>query len=182
DDCRQDLLTIQTGASEVVVDTCPDLRQGRRERDEALVLGGFAPIAIARVIAVLLATASVAPGGLEVPVRGGADPDVRPRGRDGEGADPGKNLAIADGPSLGVAIYEPPTGSTAGDARSPIAGMAEPHGVGCHIGHERRMAVPTCRPTRVREERTRSDLAAGRWDMSRHVVVAPNGRPDDSLG
>src|SRR5690606_8119370 len=74
DDRGDDLRAGQPGASELAFDRAPDHRQGRREGRHALELGLVAHLAPTAVIAVLLASARVAPRRLEVSARVAADP------------------------------------------------------------------------------------------------------------
>src|SRR5581483_7788002 len=89
------------------------------------VLGGVARLAPARMISVLLPSARVAPGGLEVPLGVGADPHVRPGGRDGEAPDAGEGLAILDGAAARVDVGEAFPCAAAPEARLRVGDVAE---------------------------------------------------------
>ena len=56
-------------------------------------IAGGAPLGM---VAVLFSAAGVFAGGLNVSLAGGADPDVGPGGRDGEGADAAEGGGVAD--------------------------------------------------------------------------------------
>ena len=81
-DRREHPLAAEVAARHVLVDPLADLRQRRAEGDHPVVLGLVAHRLPSRVVAVLLAAARVAAGGLQVAVRRRADPHVRPRRRD----------------------------------------------------------------------------------------------------
>src|SRR5690606_25241807 len=91
--------------------------QGAGEDEHGVELGFLADLAIAGVVAVLLAAALVAAGGLEVAVGVGADPDIGPGGRDGQGLDAGEGGLVAEGFAAGAHVGEAPAGPLAGDAR-----------------------------------------------------------------
>jgi hypothetical protein len=58
------------------------------------------------MVAVLLPSASVAADGLDVALGIGADPDLRPRRRDGEGLDASQRLVVVDERSVRVLVGE----------------------------------------------------------------------------
>jgi hypothetical protein len=64
DDGSQHLLTLESGSAQVRVAACPDPGQDLREVDEALELGVVASRPPAGVVAVLLPSTRVTPGGL----------------------------------------------------------------------------------------------------------------------
>src|SRR5690606_6942261 len=76
--------------AQVAVDGLADAWEGAAEGDGAMVAGLVAGGLPLGVVAILLAAAGVAAGGLHVAVGVGADPDAGPGGWDGEGADAGK--------------------------------------------------------------------------------------------
>ena len=94
-----------------------DAGQRLGEGDHPREVVGAAVGPPARVVAVLLAPACVATGRLQVPVRPRADPDVRPRGRDDDRADPLEDVRVADGCAVRVAVREATPGAMAGEAR-----------------------------------------------------------------
>src|SRR5262249_46182823 len=80
-------LARQARPAEVGVGTMPDLGQRLRERDQASVLHLVAHFAPQPVVAVLLASARVAAGRLQMTARVWTDPDVLPRRRNHQRAD-----------------------------------------------------------------------------------------------
>src|SRR4051812_25540076 len=68
-----------------------------------VAVAGFAPV---RVVAILLAPARISPGGLQVPARVGADPDIFVRRRNGELRDARQRARVADRPPAGPDIVE----------------------------------------------------------------------------
>ena len=93
---------------------------------QALELGLVAPRSPARVVAVLLASAGVAAGGLEVARRVRADPDVGPGRRDGQRADPREDRLSRIGSPSGGSVAEAAPGATPVDARARVGGIAQP--------------------------------------------------------
>src|SRR6185503_12676033 len=96
----------QAGERQVAPDAPADARQRAGERDQASVLGLVARFAPAPVIPVLLATALVASRGLQMPVVADADPDLAPRGRDGEGPDPSQGRPVAHRAAVRMQVAE----------------------------------------------------------------------------
>src|SRR5207248_5189623 len=80
--------------------------QGLGELDHAAVLVLVPDLAPAVVVAVLLAPARVPAGGLDVPTRTGADPDLGPRRRDGQPANALECGFGLDLPTLSVQVLE----------------------------------------------------------------------------
>jgi hypothetical protein len=76
DDGGQHFFARQAGQRQRAVDFLADQRQGLAELDHAFVLDLVARLAPFGVVAVLLAPARVAPGGLQVAVGLRADPDI----------------------------------------------------------------------------------------------------------
>src|SRR4051812_36571584 len=68
-----------------------------------VVVASLAPVG---VVSVLLASARVPPGGLQVAARVGADPDVVVRGRNGELRDASQRARITDRPSRRADVVE----------------------------------------------------------------------------
>src|SRR5690606_29221131 len=131
---REHLLAGQAAKGEVLLDALADRRQGLAEGQGVLVLLAVAHLTPARVVAVLLAALRVASGGLEVAVGQGADPDVRPRRRDGQPADAGDGLLVADGPAGGVDITEAAAGLDAPESGRVIHEVDELRGVRQRVG------------------------------------------------
>src|SRR5581483_3686058 len=121
----EDLLARDAGEVQVAGDAGADARQRLAEGGHSVVLGGVARLAPARMISVLLPSARVAPGGLEVPLGVGADPHVRPGGRDGEAPDAGEGLAILDGAAARVDVGEAFPCAAAPEARLRVGDVAE---------------------------------------------------------
>src|SRR5205807_4821419 len=117
----EDLLARQPGEAQVVLDPLADPREGGGEGEQAVVFRLVARLAPARVVAVLLAALRVPAGRLEMPARTGADPDVRPGGRDGERLDTVNLLRVAHRPALVIDVAETGRGPPAPDARHHVA-------------------------------------------------------------
>src|SRR5256885_16013525 len=105
---REHLLPWQAGPFEVAVGVFADLRQRLGEGEHAVVLDGVADLAPARVVAILLAPARVAPGRLQVATGVGTDPDIAPGGRNGEALDSADGLRGSDGAAAAIEGGEPP--------------------------------------------------------------------------
>ncbi len=86
---REHLLARQAALAQMTGDGATNLGQRFRERDDAFVFVLVLSLAPPRVVAILLAAAGVAAGGLQVSVRRRADPDVFPRRRNRQCANPG---------------------------------------------------------------------------------------------
>ena len=87
---------------------------------ECLHLLELLPVAVLAprvVVQVLLAAGVVVPGCLNVSSRVGANPDIRPCGRDRERADPVTHLAVLDWIVVLIEVGEPPAATDAPDAR-----------------------------------------------------------------
>src|SRR6185312_2437679 len=85
---RQNASAVDLGAFEVVRDALAQLRQRAGEAGHVVELLGVAALAPALVVQVLLASGGVDARRLQVAERVRADPDVLPRRRDAELADP----------------------------------------------------------------------------------------------
>ncbi len=83
-DGGKDLFARQAGAAHVGGRARANARQGLSERDQAAVFHFVAHLSPSRVITILLASARIAAGRLQVAVRIRADPNVRPRRGDDE--------------------------------------------------------------------------------------------------
>ena len=134
DDRRQHLLAGQARAAEVRVDALADRRQEPGEGEHPVELRAVAVLAERRVVAVLLAAPGVATRRLQVAARVGADPDVRPGGRDREGADPRDDGRVADRRAVGCPVREAPAGAP---PRDPGLGVRRP----AEAGLRRRLAA-----------------------------------------
>ncbi len=133
-DQRQHLLARQAAATQVAIGPPPDPRQRPRELDQAPVLRLVAHLAPARVVAVLLAPARVAAGGLDVPAPDRADPDVGPCRRNGQGLEPRDALGIGDALLIGPEVGEPLAGAAPPYAGAVIGDVAEPCLLGMQLG------------------------------------------------
>ncbi len=98
----------------------PNLGQRLAEFEHAFELVAVARGAPVRVVAVLLAAARVAPGGLDVAVGQRADPDIGVRGRDRELGDALQLVRIGDALGFGIDILERIALGLAPDARQPL--------------------------------------------------------------
>src|SRR5437763_645066 len=96
DDGREYLFARQPGPSEVCRDARADAREGPRELEQLRELALVAASTKVRVVAVLLASARIAPGCLDVAIVARADADVGPGRRDREPADASDGLRIVD--------------------------------------------------------------------------------------
>ena len=95
----------------------PDSRQRVAELEQALELGFVAHPRPGRVVAVLLAAAGVAAGGLDVAAFVGADPDCAPCGRNRERPDPRQRGSIRHPAALRVDVAEASTAPAPGEPR-----------------------------------------------------------------
>ena len=116
-DRRQHPFARQAGKPQRGVDSAPESRQGRTEGRQPFELLGLALRSERRVVDVLLATARVAAGGLEVAELVAADPDVGPTRRDGESADSIERRAVANRIAVGPAVAKRFAVATAVDPR-----------------------------------------------------------------
>src|SRR5690349_21144104 len=101
-----------------------DAGQRRAEFQHAVVLGLVSHSAPARVIAVLLATASITAARLNVTVRQLADPHVGPGRRNRERLDPRENRIVVHWGILPVDVHETRACHAAADAGTRIADVA----------------------------------------------------------
>jgi hypothetical protein len=79
---REDLFARQAGTSEVATQRTTQGGQSIAECNEVVELARVADPAPLGMIAVLLSSARIATGRLQMTARVGADPDIDPRGRD----------------------------------------------------------------------------------------------------
>ena len=96
DDRGHDLFPTEAAAGEILFHPLPQLGQGLPEGQHPLVLVGITDLAPARVVAILLATAGVASGSLQMAVGVRTDPDVGIGRRDGQLVDPLDFRLVAD--------------------------------------------------------------------------------------
>ena len=100
-------------------------RQRAPEGEESAVLGRVTHLRPSRVIAILLASALVAAGGLHVAVGALADPDARPGRRDHQRADARERRGVADDAALRIAIDRPLATDLSRDARLVVRDVAQ---------------------------------------------------------
>src|SRR4051794_39794375 len=120
DDRGEHLLPPQAALRHVLLEPLADPGQGLAEGDHAAELGLVAHLPPFGVVAVLLAPAGVAPGRLQVAVRAGADPDVRPGRRYGQLANALQGLLVPDRAPLRVDVGEALAALLAADAGPAI--------------------------------------------------------------
>src|SRR4029453_18693087 len=123
------------------------LGQGVGELQHVVELGLVTPGPPGLVVEVLAAAGGVGPDRLEVPGGDGADPDVLPGRRDGEGPDPGQDLGVGDRLPGRLLVAEGPPPPPPPDARAravdpPDPGHAAPTGCWSRRGGRRWGAVP----------------------------------------
>jgi hypothetical protein len=104
--------------AQVAPDAPAHLRQRAREDDHRVELLLVAARAPERVVEVLLTPGGVDAGGLDVAERIGADPDVLPRRRDRELADPLQHARLGDPAPVLLAVLEAAPAATADDPRA----------------------------------------------------------------
>src|ERR1700719_593802 len=80
----QNLVARQATTAQIRLDAVPDQRQCLAETEHMLEFGFVTHLTPARMVAVLLAPAGIAPDRLEMAIRVGADPHLCPGRRDGE--------------------------------------------------------------------------------------------------
>src|SRR5919108_6642571 len=107
-------------------DRAPDARQRPGERAHAAELGFVAHFAPARVVAVLLASARVAPGRLQMAILAWADPYLLPRGRDGECLDSRQHRLAAHCAAIRVLIAKTVARAPTRNTGRHVAHVAQP--------------------------------------------------------
>src|SRR3954453_14701691 len=117
DGARQHALAGDGPLAQVALHPCAELRQRPREFRHGVELLAVATLAPAVVVAVLLPSARVDSGRLNVPERIGTDPDVLPARRNREGPDALEGVLVVDPLAALVHILEPPPPLPAGDSR-----------------------------------------------------------------
>ena len=135
-DHRDDELTRHLALAQITPYPASDLRERVGEIEETLELRGIALRPPFRVVSILLAPTRVAPGCLQVRVRFPGDPDVGPRRRDRERADPRELRVAAHRPAVGIRVRE-----AAARAASTDPGLLVRH----VLEQPRRSAHPTTR-------------------------------------
>jgi len=129
-DERQHLAARQSLQRHVGAHLAAHARQHARELGKMVELVGVAHFTPARVVAVLLSSARIAAGCLQVAAFIAADPDIGPRRRDRERLDPLERVPGRQFLALRVEVFESVAGVSARVALLAIAGIAQPPG-GC---------------------------------------------------
>ena len=112
---------VQPGPAQILGNAPAQTRQRPAEDQHVPVFRLAAHLAPpARVITVLLASARVAAGGLDVAARIGRDPDLDPGGRYHQGSDPLQRRSIVDPAILGIAVDKALARSPPRDSRSTV--------------------------------------------------------------
>src|ERR1051325_72412 len=138
DDCGEHPLAGQAGKPKVAGHPGPQPRKRPADGGHPPILRLVSRVPPPVVVAVLLPSPGVAAGGLEVAVGNGADPDVRPCGRNGQGADPGERFRRPDPATARTEVYEAVALPFAPDAGRRIADVAQTGGFGRFNGLEQR--------------------------------------------
>ena len=152
--------------------TCFRIRgRALAEGSERRVLGLVAHGAPARVVAVLLATLAVPPSRLDVPVRPGAAPDVRPRRGHGKLPDPSERREVADGGAVLQPVAEATSRWRPPDSRQVVADVPQPRLPRGHERVERNRSGGTVSPFRGAGRPHHSNVA----DWTPRPAAAPGG-------
>ena len=122
---------------QIAINPAPDFRKSLSEDDHFFVLVLVTHFAPTLVIAVLFASPSVTPCGLEMAVRGGADPDVSIGRWNGEAVQPQNSSFVADLFSFRIEINELLAATLPGVARTFVTHITQPSLLGgrLRIGH-----------------------------------------------
>jgi hypothetical protein len=134
---RQYLLAREAGQAQVLAQAPTQPGQGRTELHDPVVLALAAGLDPARVVAVLLAPARIAAGGLQVTARVHADPHLGVGRRNGQRADARQGRRIAHRMALPIAVAEPLARAPARVARIGI-GDVDQAGLPGDVGGFRR--------------------------------------------
>ncbi len=134
---RQHLAPWQARRRDVGAHVAADTRQRFRELEQVIELVRIAQHPVARVVAVLLASARVAARGLQVPALVAADPDRGPRRRNREPLESFDLRLVGHALALRVEVGEALAGRLAAKSLLAVARIAQPA--------QRRGARP-CRP------------------------------------
>jgi len=125
DDGGEDALAGERRPFHVGRHPAANARQRRAELDEMVVLRFITRGAPRGVVAVLLASARVAAGRLNVTVVGRTNPDVRPRRRNRECVDAIERRRVADHATRGGDVRETRPGTAATNARPFVGDVPE---------------------------------------------------------
>ena len=121
DDGGEDLLARKTAAApcaRVTFARTPGSALGKC--DHVFVLGTLAHLTEPWLVAVLLAALGIPTGGLDVPFRKRADPDISPGRRDGKRPDPPENVRLREPGAVSAGVGETFAGFSAADAGARI--------------------------------------------------------------
>src|SRR5205085_9185228 len=116
-DGRQDRVAVEGALSQVLVDLAAQLRQRLSELEQAVIFGALALRPEVSVVAILLASAGIDPGRLQMPVGIGAKPAVLIRRRKPNRVQPVDFVAVGDAIALRVEIGPGVLDALAADAR-----------------------------------------------------------------
>src|SRR4029434_4011559 len=125
DDCGEHFLARQAAAAQIACDAPADFWQGTAESDHSIVLGLVAEISPIRMIAVLLTAADIAPGGLEVAIGIGTNPDIFPGRRNRQPLYSRKHVGVANSISAGIKISKVSPLTPTSDAGSRVTHIAQ---------------------------------------------------------
>src|SRR5579864_8323268 len=112
----------------MLVRLLPDARQGFSEGQHAVVLDRVANLSPPLVIAILLSSAGVAAGRLDMPSGARADPDVGPGWWDDQALDALQRLLIPDGLPMGIQVGNRLARPPAANSRAQVRYVAEAGG------------------------------------------------------
>ncbi len=122
---RHDFLSIKARAGQVHLQLRAQFWQGLGKGQHAPVLVLVTQFAPLGVVAVLLATASVAAGGLQVALRVAANPHIGVGRRDHQRGDARQGFAVAHALPLGVEVDEAVAPATPGQARLAVVDIVQ---------------------------------------------------------
>src|SRR5581483_4557300 len=164
---REDLAPRQVARAQVALDALADLRKDLAELEHAAELRPVARVAVQRVIAVLLASARVARGDLDVALRVRADPHLGPRRRHHERREALELLALGDALAVGPAIAPARARALAADPGDAVADVGQPRarrGLAVLVDARRQRRVAQLRAPRRDRRRLRRLLGTGSHD------------------
>src|SRR5690606_8581349 len=126
-DDRQHLLAREARLGQVAAQRATQFWQARAEGHEAIELARAAFGLPLRVVAILLAPARVAASGLQMSVGVWTDPDIGPRRRDRQLADPGERGLVAQQAAARIPVTESAARAPARVAGRTVVDMAQAH-------------------------------------------------------
>src|SRR4029079_1320550 len=119
-DSRKDFRSGKATQRHMLTDLGADRRKCLGECYNMLVFRALAHLAETRMVSILLATFGIAAGCLDVTVRKGTDPHVRPRRRDGKRFDPAEDIRLCEPGAVRACVAEPFSRLSSCYARSRI--------------------------------------------------------------